>query len=180
MLKYYDYAVTFSEFPDEVALCVNITNCPGMCEQCSEPWLRLDIGSELTNEAIQNLINSHCYCTVFGLMGGDIDHEDIKRIADYIHANSNMKVGFYSGMDSIDIDLLPYIDLYKIGRWIAPKGDAKTWSRESCGPLPFPFSNQLYFEKKDGQLVNATYKFRKNPLHDLTRYIIGYEKTAPK
>lgn len=172
MLKYYDYAVTFSEFPDEVALCVNITNCPGMCDNCSEPWLRQDTGEPLTNEVLQNLINSHFYCTTFGLMGGDADHEDIKRIADYIHANSKMKVGFYSGMDSLDLGLVPYIDLYKIGRWITPKGPRDTWSCESCGPLQFPFSNQLYFEKRGDMLVNATKKFRTKPIHDLERYII--------
>ena len=34
MLKVYDVAVTMSEFPDEITLAVNISNCPGMCDGC--------------------------------------------------------------------------------------------------------------------------------------------------
>ena len=61
MLKYWnqDTTVTFSEFPDEVTLCVNISNCPGMCENCSEAYLQGDIGEYLTNDAIDTLIKNN-------------------------------------------------------------------------------------------------------------------------
>ena len=93
-LKYYDVAVTFSEFPDEVTLCVNISNCPGMCDGCSEPWLLEDVGTLLTNEEIDKLISEHQDITVFGLMGGDSNHKDCERIANYVHSTyPNIKVG---------------------------------------------------------------------------------------
>ena len=28
MLKYVDTLVTFSEIPDEISLCINVSNCP--------------------------------------------------------------------------------------------------------------------------------------------------------
>lgn len=172
VLKYYDYAVTFSEFPDEIALCVNITNCPGHCKQCSEPWLLSNVGTELTNQEIDKMIIGHPDCTVFGMMGGDSDHLDVIRIASYIKNKYNIKIGLYSGVDYIDVDLIPYVDYYKIGRWIAPEGPAEEWNKMNCGPLRFTFSNQLFFEKKDNKLVNATYKFRKQPINNLSQYII--------
>lgn len=172
MLKVYDSAVTFSEFPDEIALCVNISNCPGTCDNCSEPWLREDIGEELTDEKINELINLHPNITVFGLMGGDSDYKDVKRIAEYVHKTyPNIKVGIYSGRDYIVEDLISVIDLYKIGRWITPSENIEEWKNKNWGPLQWPVSNQLLFEKINGLLVNITYKFREN-LGAWDQYII--------
>lgn len=177
MLKMYGRpSVTFAEFPDEISVCVNISGCPNLCEGCSEPELREDAGTELTEENLEVLLKNYEDCTVFGLMGGDADHHDIIRIAEYVHEHSNMKVGFYSGMDSLDLELIPYIDLYKIGRWITPTGESSTWWKKNCGPLVFPFSNQLYFEKHENKLVNCTYKFRKQPINNLVKYIINDDK----
>lgn len=177
MLKVYDSAVTFEEFPDETTLCVNISNCPGTCEECSEPWLRKDIGDELTPEKIDELIASHPGCTVFGLMGGDSDHKDCARIADYVHGKyKGMKVGIYSGFDYINMDLAQHMDLYKIGHWIMPKGDPKDWHKQSWGPLQLPYSNQLLFEKVGNSLLNITYKFRRNPVSDPTMFVIHNSK----
>ena len=174
MLKYWqpDTTITFAEFPDEIALCVNITNCPGMCLNCSEPWLLEDKGTLLTENEIDRLISEHKDITVFALMGGDRDHEDIVRIADYIHSKYNLKVGMYSGKDYLDMKLLSCLDIYKIGRWIMPEGDVKDWHKTNNGVLQFPWSNQLYFERLGDLWINTTYKFRKNPLGDLTTYII--------
>ena len=38
-MKYTDTQVTFSEFPDEIALCINISNCPWHCPGCHSPEL---------------------------------------------------------------------------------------------------------------------------------------------
>lgn len=173
MLKFYDYAITFSEFPDEIALCVNISNCPGMCDGCSEPWLLKDIGEELTNEKIDELIKKNPDITVFGLMGGDADHEDVIRIADYIHSHYPIKVGIYSGREYLDMHLLNCLDYYKIGRWIMPKGPVEEWHKTNNGVLQFPWSNQLLFEYIDGNWVNITYKFRKEKIGNPLRYIIN-------
>lgn len=173
MLKYYDTAVTMSEFPDEISLCVNITNCPGTCEECSEPWLRKDIGTVLTNEEIDKLVALHPGCSVFGLMGGDADHADVRRIAEYVHRTySHLKVGFYSGCDYIDLSLVSVVDFYKIGRWVRPLGSPTEWWKHRCGPLNFAFSNQKYFEIRDNKIIDATEKFGNTPIGDLRRYIV--------
>ena len=176
MLKVYDYAVTFSEFPDEVALCVNISNCPGMCSCCSEPWLLEDVGEELTNEKIDELVSKHPDITVFGLMGGDSDHSDVERIARHIHANHpKIKVGMYSGREFMSMRLLNCLDLYKIGRWIMPTGPVEEWHQTNNGVLQFPWSNQLYFERLGDMWYNATFKFRKERVGNPERYIVRPE-----
>ena len=189
MLKYYDYATTMAEFPDEISLSINISNCPGNCGHtdengkfhldCSEPWLLEDVGEELTEEKIDSLISKHPGITVFGLMGGDSDHKDVVRVANYIHEKyPELKVGMYSGREFLDMDLLNSLDLYKIGRWIMPKGPVEEWKNYNCGPIVLPISNQLLFEKvinpitKDVHWVNVTYKFRKNVINDWTKTII--------
>lgn len=172
MLKYYDYAVVMAEFPDEITLAVNISNCPGMCSHCSEPWLLKDIGTPLTNEEIDKLIKKYPDISLFGLMGGDSDHEDVIRIAKYIKEKYKLKVGIYSGREFINLDLVPYIDYYKIGRWIMPQGDSKDWYKTNNGVLQFPWSNQLMFKKEGNHLVNITSKFRTKPLGDLNQYIV--------
>ena len=122
MLKYYDYCTTFAEFPDEIALCLNISQCVGTCEGCSEPYLREDIGTPLTTSEIDRLIQENSNISLFGFMGGDNDHEAVYELANYIHTNyRNIKVGMYSGRDFIDLKLAEVLDYYKIGRFIMPK-----------------------------------------------------------
>lgn len=173
MLKIYDSAIVMAEFPDEITLAVNISSCPGMCSHCSEPWLLEDVGEELTEEKIDSLIADHSDITVFGLMGGDNDHEDCIRVAKYIHENySNIKVGMYSGREFINLDLAQHLDYYKIGRWIMPEGPVEDWHKTNNGVLQFPWSNQLLFEKVGNKIVNITHRFRKEKIGDPKRFII--------
>ena len=47
MLKYVDTAITFSEVPDEVTLCINLSNCHFHCSACHSKYLWEDVGEEL-------------------------------------------------------------------------------------------------------------------------------------
>ena len=48
MLKYLYTKITFAEAPDEISLCIDITNCIYHCNNCHSPELRQDIGTPLT------------------------------------------------------------------------------------------------------------------------------------
>lgn len=175
MLKYFDVAETLSEFPDEITLCINITQCPCKCENCSEPWLQKDQGTELTKDKLVELVEKHPYCSCIGFMGGDINHEEIKELALFIKEKYHLKVGFYSGFEFINLDLVEALDYYKIGKWKTPKGDMKEWHKTTNGPLQFPWSNQLFFEIHDKKLINATEKFRRKFPNNLEHFIIEGE-----
>ena len=57
-MKYVDTLVSFSEIPDEITLCINISQCPNNCKGCHSPWLREDVGEDLNIESLENRINS--------------------------------------------------------------------------------------------------------------------------
>ena len=42
--------ITFSEVPDEISLCINISNCPIKCPDCHSKFLWENIGKEITDE----------------------------------------------------------------------------------------------------------------------------------
>ena len=177
MLKYWspDTTVTFSEFPDEITLCVNISNCPGICENCSEAYLQEDIGEYLTKKEITKLIKANPGITCFGFMGGDIDHIYLKKLAKYIHKKFKLKVGFYSGNDFLDYKLIPFVDYYKIGRFIMPEGPENTWHKKACGPIIFPWSNQRMFKifhsVHNVYVIDISWRMHKE-INNLSNYII--------
>ena len=70
-IKYESTLVTFTEVPDEISLCLNISGCPCCCEGCFEPWLREDCGDTLTYDVLAELIKKHPHITCLCFMGGD-------------------------------------------------------------------------------------------------------------
>ena len=95
MIKYVDTKVVFQEYPDEITLAINISNCPYHCPECHSSYLAEDIGTELTNEEVDKLITNNEGITCVGLMGGNAG--DVLRIARYIKEVSDLKVGWYTG-----------------------------------------------------------------------------------
>ena len=53
MLKYTTAEVTFREIPDEITLCINISNCPIHCADCHSKELWGDIGTELSFDELK-------------------------------------------------------------------------------------------------------------------------------
>ena len=174
MLKYLgEPTITFAEFPDEISLIWNLSNCPCHCEGCSEPELQTDIGDLLTDAVLVEAVKKNPGITLIGFMGGDADTADLVELIKWIKKNyPALKVGMYSGRDYLDLDLLNLLDYYKIGRWIMPQGPSDSWCKQVCGPLNFPNSNQLMFKRSGNKFVNITDKFRRKPLNNLERQII--------
>ncbi len=59
MLKYVEKQVTFAEIPDEISLCINISNCPIRCKGCHSQHLWKDIGEPLTESSLRLLIEKN-------------------------------------------------------------------------------------------------------------------------
>ena len=121
-MKYLDYAITFLEFPDEIALCINITNCPFHCSGCHSPELWEDIGTKLTVAELDGLIKSNKGITCIGFMGGSPKY--IKALAKRIRTKyPKLKIGYYYGGDFVFTnDYLKYLDYIKIGPYIKERG----------------------------------------------------------
>lgn len=153
MLKYCETDIVFQEFPDEITLAINISNCPHRCVGCHSPHLQTDCGDTLDEKAIEKLIepvkNS---ITCVGLMGGDADPEGVVALAKYIKLmHPDLKVGVYSGNYGLPgEDTLSAIDYIKIGPYI-----------DCLGPLDSETTNQKLYKITDGELKEL--KVTKSP-----------------
>ena len=153
-MKYVDTLVSFSEIPDEITLCINISNCPNKCEGCHSSWLQENIGIELNDYELYDIINKNSGISCICFMGGDSDPEEINNLAIKIKSK-NLKVGWYSGKSEISDKInIKNFDYIKTGPYLKDKG-----------PLSDKNTNQkmykiIHFTGMDS-LKNITYKFWK-------------------
>jgi anaerobic ribonucleoside-triphosphate reductase activating protein len=118
MLRFLETKVVFREVPEEITLSINITNCPIHCKDCHSKHLWENVGSDLTITKLNHLITENKGITCICFMGGDSDTNYLNNLAKYIKSNYNIKVGWYSGQDTIDSMInLEYFDYIKIGHF---------------------------------------------------------------
>ena len=155
MLKYVDTLVTFSEVPDEITLCINISNCPCHCEGCHSSYLAEDIGNALDNKAITTLIGVNKGISCVCIMGGDSDVDSVNKLAEYIKFKwKNLKVAWYSGRQELNKDInLNNLDFIKLGPYI-----------KELGPLNSKTTNQRFYKVNRDKLIDITNKFYKHEI----------------
>ena len=147
MLKYVNTMVTFSEVPDEISLCIEISNCPCHCKNCHSSYLAEDIGEELNIHSLKNLIDNNKGITCVSFMGGDSNPSDIDALAQWVKINYPLKVAWYSGKQELSKDInVSNFNYIKLGPYI-----------EELGPLNSETTNQRFYKIDD-----ITYKFLKN------------------
>lgn len=140
-LKYVDILVAFSEIPDEISLCINISQCPHRCKGCHSPYLQTDTGEDLTDEVLESTIERNNGITCVCIMGGDNNLIEVQHISDVIHKH-NLKAAWYSGLDYnlangvVDRQIYQHFDYVKTGPYI-----------ESRGPLTSKTTNQRLYKR---------------------------------
>lgn len=139
MIKYVQSMVTFEEVPTEVTLSLSISNCQNRCSGCHSPELRCNIGTELTNEVLDELINKNNGISCVLLLGEGNDRSRLIDIAKRVRNEHKLAVALYSGRDNVEEDVWNAFDYVKIGRYVS-----------SLGPLNKVTTNQrLYKSGKD-------------------------------
>ena len=134
-MKYTDTQITFSEFPDEIALCINISNCPFHCSGCHSPELWENVGTKLTIAELDKLIKSNRGTTCIGFMGGSPKYINVlaKRIR---RKYDGLKIGWYWGGTDIPKEIcLINFDYIKLGPYI-----------KELGGLDNPNTNQRMYQ----------------------------------
>ena len=156
-MKYTDTQIGFQEFPDEISLLINISNCPFHCPGCHSPELWEDIGTELTEEELSKLIETNNGITCVGFMGGK-PKEVCKLIQKMKYFKfPNLKYGMYWGGKVLPSgEYIGCMDYIKIGRYEKDKGG-----------LSNPNTNQRMYKHVDNNdgsctLEDITYKFWKH------------------
>lgn len=151
MLKYVNTMVTFSEVPDEISLCIEISNCPCHCFNCHSSYLAEDIGEKLTLDKIYKLIDNNEGITCICFMGGDSFPKEIDMFARCIKDLYNIKVAWYSGRQELNQYInLDNFDYIKLGPYV-----------EELGPLTKNTTNQRFYKVENNKLVDNTYLFWK-------------------
>ena len=157
MIKYLETLVAFAEIPDEITLCINITNCPCNCNGCHSSYLSKDIGEELNNDVLDKLISDNSGISCIAFMGGDSSPKEINDLAKYVKDKYPISVAWYSGRQELSKDInLDNFDYIKLGPYI-----------KELGPLTSKTTNQRLYQY--GKLFNdytidkcwrdITYKF---------------------
>ena len=160
MLKYVDSVVTFSEIPDEITLCINISNCPCHCKGCHSSYLAEDIGEELNIDSLHELISNNKGITCISFMGGDSNPKEVDHLASIVKEYYSLKTAWYSGVQALskDFNIEPF-SFIKLGPYI-----------EELGPLNSKTTNQRLYRivldyYDDGtsgyELEDITHKFWK-------------------
>ena len=152
MIKYTNSQITFREIPDEITLCINISNCPFKCKGCHSKELWKDVGNPLTKREIDGLLQKGVSCISF--MGGDSDLASLASLLFYIRTKyPKLKTAWYTGRKEVPFKNFPLIllDYIKLGPYIEEKG-----------PLDNPNTNQRLYELYHKNLLtyfkDITYK----------------------
>ena len=154
MLKYTETLVGFSEVPEEITLCINISGCGIHCEGCHSPHLWEDIGEELKPVVLSDLIAKNNGITCVAFMGGDASPDEIVNLAKWVKNNTELKVCWYSGKSDIPF-FYDYFDYIKVGPYIKEKGGLNSKT-----------TNQKFYKVIHKETVNVlddiTFKFQQN------------------
>lgn len=152
MLKYVDTKIVFQEIPDEITLCINISNCPCHCEGCHSSYLAEDIGEPLDLQHLTDLIDTNKGITCVCIMGGDANPSEVDDIAQSItEYYPELKVAWYSGRQELSEDIwLENFDYIKLGPYIKDRG-----------PLDNVNTNQRFYKVNKNELVDITSRFWK-------------------
>lgn len=122
MLKYVDTLVSFQEVPDEISLCINISNCPNNCPGCHSSYLKDDVGIPLTYVELMQLISQNQGISCVCFMGGDKEPWEVQRLAQRVK-EEGLKAAWYSGKSEIPEDIrLVNFDYVKLGPYMEEKG----------------------------------------------------------
>ena len=152
-MKIYNTQVVLREFPDEITLALNISNCPNRCKGCHSPYLQEDQGVVVYEDILDSLIESNPGISCVGFMGGDASVDEVVQFAKHVRDKHGLKTGWYSGRDYIpNTDILNYFDYIKYGHY-----------DEQCGPLDSPMTNQVMIriEHDPLKIEVITHKFNR-------------------
>ena len=144
--------VVLEEIPDKVALAVEISNCQGSCPGCHSPFLKTNIGKELTSADIDKLIEDNFGVNCFLFLGEGNDREALCSLARHIREKfPKVETALYSGRKAVEDEIYELFDYVKVGPFI-----------EALGPLNEKTTNQrLYYHRED-----ITYRFWRKGLEN--------------
>lgn len=142
-------SVVMEEIPDMFTLAVEISNCRGNCVGCHSPFLKKDIGDELTPAIANALIKDNFGINCFLFLGEGNDKQALLDLVKCIKAdNPELKLAVYSGRPEVEEEIWQAFDYVKVGEY-----------RPECGALNKKTTNQRLYKIENGCREDITYRF---------------------
>ena len=141
------------EVPNEQSLCIYISGCQQVCQNCHYPDLRKANYGEPLVDFFEKLIELYFYqatCICF-LGEGENTPQSRRELTIFAKQASKMgkRVCLYSGRDVEPENWMNVFDYIKVGSY-----------QQFLGPLDSPSTNQVFYRKNaDGIYENITYRF---------------------
>ena len=135
MLNYSYCKEIFQEVPGEITLGISISGCKIHCPECHSKELWEDIGSPLTVESVETLLQQHRGISCICFLGGEHDIDTLIELC--IHFHRKVKTAWYCGLDTIPRNKLGienYLDYLKLGHY-----------DKELGGLDSPTTNQRFY-----------------------------------
>ena len=140
-------SVVLEEIPDRVSLAVDISHCRGNCEGCHSPFLRKDIGEELTADIIDALVADNFGVNCFLFLGEGRDPDALLALARHVRS-IGLEVALYSGREAVEAPFWECFDYIKLGPY-----------KPASGPLNHPSTNQRLYHVVEGRAEDITARF---------------------
>ncbi len=146
-LKYCAEQIVLQEIPGEVCLSFLVSGCALGCAGChsvdswdAEHGFLLDLSVlKVKISQYQNFLT----CVLF--MGGEWAPNALKSLLECARG-LGLKTALYTGLDDCPVELLPYLDFIKTGRWI-----------KELGGLAQPQTNQRLIDLQHGLCLNPLF-----------------------
>ena len=156
MVRYTGHAITFAEVPDEVSLCLTVSNCGFCCEGCHSPELREDVGADLEKDLPRLLERYRGRCTCCCFMGCGKDPETLYWCVK-MAKDRGYKTALYTGDEWPDfVKRSPYnamifgsLNYLKVGPYV-----------KDLGGLESPTTNQRMFRIDRDGCHDITHRFQ--------------------
>lgn len=140
-------SVVLEEIPDRVSLAVDISNCRGNCIGCHSPFLRQDIGEELTPGVIDSLVADNFGVNCFLFLGEGRDPSALLDLARHVRS-LGLDAALYTGRETVEPAFWEAFDYIKLGPY-----------RSECGPLDSRITNQRLYHVAGGRREDITSRF---------------------
>ena len=116
-------SVVMEEIPDKVTLAVEISNCQGNCVGCHSPFLKEDIGEELSLQKLDAMIADNFGVNCFLFLGEGNDRGALLSLAAYLRGKyPSLELALYSGREDVEDVVWEAFDYVKTGPYIAKFG----------------------------------------------------------
>jgi len=149
-MNYSDIQIVLQEIPGEISICFTITGCKLHCEGCHSPYLwKEGSGEKLLNEKYLKTLKKYkgfASCVLF--MGGEWHQQElVKKLRRA--KEMGYKTGLYTGLESIDKEILEELTWLKTGAWIQKQGglDRETTNQKFIEVKTKTILNHLFIKK---------------------------------